>query len=153
MIVSPISWDPAVFSTDHHSGGPWVMFQGTPAEHLMVPIEPIKSVAADDKIANAMSAAPMAIAKDAAVLDWPSEAGATPVELRAGTNGWVCRPDDPVSISNDPRCFDATWLKIIGKPFGPEREATLLPGVAYMLQGGCVADYNDPSVLSPAAGQ
>jgi hypothetical protein len=26
-------------ATDHHSGGPWVMYAGTPYEHLMVPVE------------------------------------------------------------------------------------------------------------------
>jgi hypothetical protein len=31
--------DPANFSTDPHSGGPWIMYPGTPHEHLMVPIK------------------------------------------------------------------------------------------------------------------
>jgi hypothetical protein len=38
MIISPDDLDPAVYSTDPHSGGPWIMFGGTPAEHLMVPV-------------------------------------------------------------------------------------------------------------------
>jgi hypothetical protein len=38
MILSPDGFDPADSSTDHHSGGPWIMFEGTPAEHLMVPV-------------------------------------------------------------------------------------------------------------------
>ena len=38
MLVSPQPWDPALFTNDHHSGGPWIMFAGTPAEHLMVPV-------------------------------------------------------------------------------------------------------------------
>jgi hypothetical protein len=28
-----------VFTKDHHSGGPYVMFGRTPYEHLMVPVE------------------------------------------------------------------------------------------------------------------
>jgi hypothetical protein len=107
----------------------------------------------EEKIANAMSAAPMMIAKDAAVRDWPAEPGGEAKELRAGANGWVCRPDDPVTISNDPRCFDPAWQKIFGKEFGAEREANTMPGVAYMLQGGSVADNDDPTILEPAAGQ
>jgi hypothetical protein len=31
--------DPAIFSTDPHSGGPWIMFPGTPYAHLMVPVK------------------------------------------------------------------------------------------------------------------
>jgi hypothetical protein len=39
MIVVPGKLDTTRFSTDHHSGGPWVMWAGTPYEHLMVPVE------------------------------------------------------------------------------------------------------------------
>jgi hypothetical protein len=40
-----IMWFPAgkldagVYSTDMHSGGPWIMWGGTPYEHLMVPVQ------------------------------------------------------------------------------------------------------------------
>ncbi|MCL4860224.1 MAG: hypothetical protein KJZ93_12490, partial [Caldilineaceae bacterium] len=48
----------------------------------------------DDKIANAMSAAPLSIAQDATIIDWPIDPtlGEGKV-LRTGANGWVCRPD------------------------------------------------------------
>jgi hypothetical protein len=39
MVLAPGKGDTARFSTDHHSGGPWVMWAGTPYEHLMVPME------------------------------------------------------------------------------------------------------------------
>jgi hypothetical protein len=29
--------DPKIFSTDPHSGGPWIMWASTPYEHLMIP--------------------------------------------------------------------------------------------------------------------
>jgi hypothetical protein len=113
----------------------------------------VETVATDDgKIASAMSAAPMAIAMHAAVLDWPGEPGAKPQELRAGSNGWVCRPDDPATPGNDPRCLDANWLKLFGTPFGPDR-AAYTPGIAYMLQGDSVADNDDPSATTPPAGK
>jgi len=38
MLVVPGKLDPALFSTDHHSGGPYIMFAGTPYEHLMIPV-------------------------------------------------------------------------------------------------------------------
>jgi hypothetical protein len=154
MLVSPRPWDPALFSSDHHSGGPWIMFGGTPAEHLMVPVEMVAIEETDDKIANAMSAGPASIAQGAAVIDWPIDPTlGEGEELRAGANGWVCRPDDPTTPTNDPRCLDENWLNVFGIEFGPEREAHNAIGIAYMLQGGSVADNNDPSVMEPPAGQ
>ena len=85
----------------------------------------------EEKIANAMTAGPTFITADAAVLD------------------------DPSSPVNDPRCDSANWLQIAGKPFGAEREASGANalGLSYMLQGGSVADNDDPSVDGPAAGE
>ena len=43
MIVSPEPLDLTLYSTDHHAGGPWVMFGGTPVEHIMFPLtDPIE---------------------------------------------------------------------------------------------------------------
>jgi len=39
MIFSVGKLDPKVYGTDPHSGGPWIMWAGTPYEHLMVPIK------------------------------------------------------------------------------------------------------------------
>ena len=153
MVASPRPLDPALYTTDHHSGGPFIMFGGTPAEHIMVPVANVPAQDAADKIANAMSAAPMIIAQDATIIDWPIDPtlGEGKV-LRAGTNGWVCRPDDPSSPTDDPRCLDANWLKVFGMEFGPEREALNVIGFAYMLQGDSVADNDDPSLAEPPAG-
>jgi hypothetical protein len=38
MIVFPDQLDPAIFSSDHSSGGPYVMWAGTPYEHIMMPV-------------------------------------------------------------------------------------------------------------------
>jgi hypothetical protein len=38
MIVLPGTLDQTVFSTDHHSGQPYIMWAGTPYEHLMMPV-------------------------------------------------------------------------------------------------------------------
>lgn len=38
------------------------------------------------RIADAMSAAPMAVARDATILDWPVRAGGDTAVLRKGTN-------------------------------------------------------------------
>jgi hypothetical protein len=38
MILMPGKIDQSVFSTDPHSGGPWIMWPGTPYEHIMMPV-------------------------------------------------------------------------------------------------------------------
>ncbi len=39
MVLIPGKLDPKVYSSDPHSGGPWIMWGGTPYEHLMVPVK------------------------------------------------------------------------------------------------------------------
>jgi hypothetical protein len=46
----------------------------------------------DAVVQSAMSAAPMAIAKDAAIVDYPTQAGEPLIDVRKGTNGWTCSP-------------------------------------------------------------
>lgn len=50
---------------------------------------------ADAQIANAMSAGPASLAANATIVDWPSASNPDFAELRAGSNGWTCLPDDP----------------------------------------------------------
>ena len=38
MLLLPGELDQAVFSTDHDSGGPYIMWAGTPYEHIMMPV-------------------------------------------------------------------------------------------------------------------
>jgi len=38
MLLAPGGFDPADFTTDHTSGLPYIMWEGTPYEHLMVPV-------------------------------------------------------------------------------------------------------------------
>jgi hypothetical protein len=40
MLIVPDPATLAGFSTDHLSGGPYVMWTGTPYAHLMVPVTP-----------------------------------------------------------------------------------------------------------------
>lgn len=153
MVVSPTDLDPADFSVDPMLGVPYIMFEGTPYEHLMVPVETVEAQPADDKIANAMSAAPAAISAEAAIMDFPAEMGGDLVELRAGSNGWTCLPDSPTTPADDPMCVDAAWLKWIeAYVTGTEPEKTSV-GIAYMLQGESAASNTDPFLAEPAAGE
>ncbi len=101
------------------------------------------------KIESAMRAAPMAIAKDARIVDYPDKAGQPLVELREGTNGWTCFPDWQATPGKDPMCFDKMWMQwfeAINTATDPNIEA---PGIAYMLQGGSDASNTDPFAMKP----
>jgi hypothetical protein len=39
MVFPAGKLDPSVYTTDPHTGGPWIMWGGTPYEHLMVPVQ------------------------------------------------------------------------------------------------------------------
>jgi hypothetical protein len=155
MITSPTMWDMSVVTNDHHNGGPWIMFHGSPAEHMMVPIGQLpEAVPADDKIGNAMSAGPASISANATIMDWPAEAGGDLVELRAGNNGWTCLPDDPSTpVGDDPMCVDEVWMGWLEAFMSGTEPQIDHIGIAYMLQGGPVADNDDPMATEPPAGQ
>jgi hypothetical protein len=108
---------------------------------------------ADAKIENAMSAGPQSIAQDAAIMDWPTEAGGALTELRPGANAWTCLPDDPATPTNDPVCVDKMWKVWFEAAIAGTEPQITTPGISYMLQGGSVADNDDPSILEPPAGQ
>ena len=160
MLLRPGGYDPADFTTDQTSGGPYIMWEGTPYEHLMVPVvaasEPTGPVAitesAETKIRNVMGAAPQLIGKDATIMDWPTEPGGEMTMLRGGNNTWVCVPDWPATPHNDPMCFDPTWTAWMGAFMaGAEPKVTTL-GVSYMLSGGELASSADPFAMQPAPG-
>jgi hypothetical protein len=153
MIVSSSDLDPSLYSTDHHAGGPYIMFEGTPAEHLMIPVVGAALPSADDPIQNAMSAAPLRVAENATIMDWPSEAGGDLVELRAGENGWTCLTDDPATPTNDPMCLDTQWMEWLHALLeGRTPEITAI-GIGYMLQGGSGASSSDPTLTEPPTGE
>ena len=100
-----------------------------------------------DKIASAMSAAPESVARNATILDWPSEPGGEARQLRAGTNGWVCYPSTPAAVSaagEDPMCLDRTfqaWVRAWMTRTPPRLTGI---GVAYMLRGDMGVSNTDP---------
>jgi hypothetical protein len=49
----------------------------------------------EGKIANARSAAPDSISRNATVMDWAATEGGKMRQLAAGTNGWTCYPSSP----------------------------------------------------------
>src|SRR3989441_13278468 len=64
----------------------------------------------DQKIADAMKAAPASISAAATIMDWAATPGGPMSTLRAGTNGWTCLPDFPGTQGDDPMCVDDVWM-------------------------------------------
>ena len=96
-----------------------------------------------DKIKSALSAAPAAISKDAAVMDMASMK-----VLRPGTNGWTCLPDGP-SPGVDPMCLDKNgmeWADAWMHHKDPPKDKM---GIGYMLMGGSDASNTDPFATKP----
>ena len=99
-----------------------------------------------DKIKSGMSAAPLAIAKDATIMDMP-----TMKVIRAGTNGWTCFPDGP-SPGVDPMCLDKNGMEWAGAWMNHKDPPKDKLGVGYMLAGGSDASNTDPFATQPSAG-
>jgi hypothetical protein len=97
-------------------------------------------------IQNALSAGPISIAADAAVMDYDMSV------LRAGTNGWTCFPDSPDTPVNDPMCNDAQWLIFMEAYMTQQTPVITAVGISYMLQGDAVASNDDPFAAAPAQG-
>ena len=105
------------------------------------------SAAAKDPIASAMSAAPAAVSAKATIV--AANADGTMETLRAGTNGFTCMPDNPVTPGPDPMCMDANamqWAMAWMKHEAPPQETA---GFMYMLAGGTDASNTDPYAKEP----
>ena len=107
------------------------------------------------KITNAMSAAPVSIAKGATIMDWPASHGGQPRQLRAGTNGWVCYPTTPSELGGaageDPMCLDKAWQGWAGAWMSKSSPPAGGSGIAYMLRGDKGASNTDPFATGPTA--
>jgi hypothetical protein len=93
-------------------------------------------------IKQALSAAPARIAKSAAVV--APQANGTMKELRPGTNGFTCLPNDPQTPGTDPMCLDSNGMKWAQAWMAHTKPTNEAPGIAYMLQGGSDISANDP---------
>ena len=95
MFLMPEGFDAEVFSTTPSDSVPYIMWDGTPYEHLMVPVLAITAEEMGDvsaEMASAMSSAPAEIALNATIMGQPEKAGDPMVVVQEGTNGWICYP-------------------------------------------------------------
>lgn len=88
------------------------------------------------KIANAMTAAPRSISGKATIMDWPATEGGQMTTLRAGTNGWTCLPDVPMTKGNDPMCVDDQWMGFMNAAMSNRPPKVSHAAVAYMIGPG-----------------
>lgn len=99
---------------------------------------------ADEVIAQAMRAAPPAIAKDATIVDRDGTV------LREGSNGWTCMPNT-MPGDDAPMCNDKVWMKLL-KAVGSQSDfETDRIGISYMLAGdiGFGVSNSDPYHPNP----
>ena len=96
-------------------------------------------------VANALSAAPPAVAKAASVVGHDGR------ELRRGTNGWVCMPDMPDVPNNTPMCLDAAWRAFIDAWMNKRSPNVTQVGFGYMLQGDMPVSNVDPFATGPTS--
>ena len=95
--------------------------------------------AVDVRIAQAESAAPALISKQATITEVDGTI------LRKGSNGWTCMPD-LMPGDNAPACHDATWMKMLAAIGNKADFAPGRIGISYMLQGdyGAGLSNSDP---------
>ncbi|HZS34332.1 MAG TPA: hypothetical protein VFC42_13245 [Methylomirabilota bacterium] len=100
-------------------------------------------------IANAMSAAPPAVAREATIV--AVDPNGQMRVLRPGTGPFTCMPDNPVTPGNDPMCLDRNgmeWAHAWMTHAAPPPKV----GFGYMLMGGSDASNDDPYATGPAPG-
>jgi len=113
---------------------------------------PGKMMTKEQKIANAMSAGPMAVAGKATILDWPAKEGEKPAVLRMGTNGWTCLPDMPQTQGSDPMCLDRSWMVWVEAYLAHKPVQVSTVGIGYMTApGGAFESNSDPYAVAKTA--
>lgn len=108
---------------------------------------PVRTDAPSDRalIANALSAAPPAIAEVATVMGHDGRV------LRKGSSDWVCMPDMPQVPNDTPMCLDAPWRAFIDAWMNKRPPAVTQLGFGYMLQEDMPVSNTDPFATTPTA--
>jgi hypothetical protein len=100
-------------------------------------------------VTSALSAAPAAVGRNAAVVAMSPGGGMR--TIRQGSNGFSCMPDNPATPGPDPMCMDPgamEWVMAWIERRTPPRKT----GFMYMLAGGTDASNTDPYAEKPASG-
>ena len=104
--------------------------------------------AREEKIADALRAAPAYIAESATVVDWDMT-----TVLREGSPDWICVPTPPGTPEPAPMCCDPImiqWFKEVMQGKTPTIDRI---GISYMLMGEVGADFDHPEYTQPTPGK
>jgi len=104
---------------------------------------PMPGQLVDSLVRNAMSAAPVTLARHATILGIDNHV------VRAGGIGWACMPDNPALPNNSPMCVDATWIDFVDALMDKRPPAVARVGVGYMLQDDMPVSNVDPFATRP----
>ena len=102
----------------------------------------------EEKIADALRAAPAYIADSATVVDWDMT-----TVLREGSPDWICVPTPPGKPQPAPMCGDPTliqWFRDVTQGKTPTIDRI---GISYMLMGEVGADFDHPEHRQPPEGK
>jgi hypothetical protein len=111
------------------------------------PLNQSSPTAGDDqtqvKIARAMSAGPVEVAKAARIID--TDAQGKMVVLREGNNGFTCMPGNLKVVGEPPMCVDAAAMQWYDDAKAHKPKPTnMVPGITYMLAGATQRSDSDP---------
>ena len=102
----------------------------------------------EEKIADALRAAPAYIADSATVVDWDMT-----TVLREGSADWTCVPTPPGTPESAPMCLDPTFLQWFREFEQAETPTIDRIGISYMLMGEVGADFDHPEAMQPPEGK
>ncbi|GGE61537.1 hypothetical protein GCM10011517_31370 [Actibacterium pelagium] len=101
----------------------------------------------EEKIARAMSAAPLDISENATIMDVDGTI------LREGSNEWVCLPGvGLIPGDKHPMCNDPVWMRWMAAVASGSEFSTEVVGVSYMLQGDAMVNNDNPMATDPNDG-
>jgi hypothetical protein len=103
---------------------------------------------AEEKIADALRAAPPHIADTATVVDYDMK-----TVLRQGTSEWTCMPSSPEAPWPAPMCGDPTTMQWFQQWYEGKSPTIDRIGISYMLMGEAGADFDHPEATVPPAGE
>jgi hypothetical protein len=102
----------------------------------------------EEKIADALRAAPAYIADSATVVDWDMT-----TVLREGSPDWICVPTPPGTPQPAPMCGDPTMISWFREVMQGKTPTIDRIGISYMLMGEVGADFDHPEAKQPPEGK
>jgi len=102
-----------------------------------------------EKIADALSAGPEFITKNATILDWPATPGGKYRVLRKGTGEWTCLPAIPGYPPDEPGCFDKVFMEFMKDSLAGRTAHINAIGISYMYKGAFVRKPGETDSSKP----